>query len=154
MDLGDQVNSDLKKDFPLFIAVLNGSFMFASDLIRRFHHPCEVTFIKLFSYAGIGRNQDVMELIGLYENIAGRNVVILEDIVDSGNTLKKIVEILQEKKAQSVRVASFLKKNKTSFFKGTIDYFGYPIDDKFVVGYGMDYNGLGRNLPHIYQLIK
>ena len=138
---------------PLFIAVLNGSFLFASDIMRKITLPdAEISFIKLSSYSGTKSTGNVNELIGLNKQIKNRNVIILEDIVDTGNTLEKIIEILKEKKVASYKIATFLFKPDAYTKNINIDYIGKSIKNDFVVGYGLDYEEIGRNLPHIYKL--
>ena len=138
---------------PLFIAVLNGSFLFASDIMRKITLPdAEISFIKLSSYSGTKSTGNVNELIGLNKQIKNRNVIILEDIVDTGNTLEKIIEILKEKKVASYKIATLLFKPDAYTKNINIDYIGKSIKNDFVVGYGLDYDEIGRNLPHIYKL--
>ena len=138
---------------PLFIAVLNGSFLFASDIMRKITLPdAEISFIKLSSYSGTKSTGNVNELIGLNNQIKIRNVIILEDIVDTGNTLEKIIKILKEKKVASYKIATLLFKPDAYTKNINIDYIGKSIKNDFVVGYGLDYDEIGRNLPHIYKL--
>ena len=138
---------------PLFIAVLNGSFLFAADIMRQITIPnSEISFIKLSSYNGTESSGKVDELIGLNQNIRGRNIIILEDIIDTGNTLSKLSKILEEKEIRSIKVATLLFKPDTYEKTIPIDYIGRKISNKFVVGFGLDYNEIGRNLPHIYKL--
>ena len=138
---------------PLFIAVLNGSFLFASDIMRKITLPdAEISFIKLSSYSGTKSTGNVNELIGLNKQIKNRNVIILEDIVDTGNTLEKIIKILKEKKVASYKIATLLFKPDAYTKNINIDYIGKSIKNDFVVGYGLDYEEIGRNLPHIYKL--
>ena len=138
---------------PLFIAVLNGSFLFASDIMRKITLPdAEISFIKLSSYSGTKSTGNVNELIGLNKQIKNRNVIILEDIVDTGNTLEKIIKILKEKKVASYKSATLLFKPDAYTKNINIDYIGKSIKNDFVVGYGLDYQEIGRNLPHIYKL--
>ena len=138
---------------PLFIAVLNGSFLFASDIMRKITLPdAEISFIKLSSYSGTKSTGNVNELIGLNKQIKNRNVIILEDIIDTGNTLEKIIKILKEKKVASYKIATLLFKPDAYTKNINIDYIGKSIKNDFVVGYGLDYDEIGRNLPHIYKL--
>ena len=144
-------NSNTKK--PLFIAVLNGSFLFAADIMRRITIPnAEISFIKLSSYEGIKSNGEISELIGIKNNISGRDIIILEDIVDTGNTLEKIIELLTQEQVSSIKVATLLFKPNAYKKDLNIDYIGKSIENDFVVGYGLDYDEIGRNLPHIYKL--
>ncbi len=150
--LAAQLSADVKKSFPLFVVVLNGSFIFAADLVKQLKFPCEISFVKLASYRGTGSTGQVNELIGLTENIEGRTIVVIEDIIDTGNTLEKLFALLKDKKAKEIRVATLLFKPEA--YKKTIpvDYVGMEIKNEFVVGYGLDYDGLGRNLKDIYIL--
>jgi len=152
--LADSINRDLaNENNPLFISVLNGSFIFTADLIRLLTIPCEVTFVKLSSYEGTSTTGQVNQLIGLTENIEGRTVVILEDIVDTGITLAKLIETLNSFDPKNVKVATLLFKPDSYKGKIKIDYIGKSIPNDFIVGYGLDYNGLGRNLADIYTLV-
>lgn len=151
--LSSKINHDLKNvKVPLFLSILNGSFMFTADLLKRFQHPCEVSFIKLASYEGTSSTGTVNELIGLKENIEGRTVIIVEDIVDTGHTLAKLHSELQKKNPAKILIATLLYKPES--YKGNlkIDFIGKSIPNDFIVGYGLDYDGLGRNLPDIYTL--
>ena len=144
-------NSNTEK--PLFIAVLNGSFLFAADIMRRITIPnAEISFIKLSSYEGMKSNGEISELIGIKNNISGRNIILLEDIVDTGNTLEKIIELLNQEQVGSIKVATLLFKPNAYKKDLNIDYIGKSIENDFVVGYGLDYDEIGRNLPHIYKL--
>lgn len=145
-----RINADLEGRKPLFLIVLNGSFLFAADLVRDIRTECEVSFVKLASYHGTSSTGKVKELVGLNENIEGRDVVIVEDIVDTGNTIVHIAEQLKAKKPASVRVATLLFKPDAYKKDLPIDYYGIEIPNDFIVGYGLDYNGLGRNLRDIY----
>ena len=150
-----QVSNDLKEDeVPLFIGILNGSFLFASDFIRNFKGNCEVSFVKLSSYEGTSSTEIVNELIGINEDLTGRTVIILEDIIDTGSTLHKIYDIFRDKNVKQLKIATLLFKPDVYKKELPINYIGKSIEDTFVVGYGLDYDGLGRNLPAIYQLTK
>lgn len=144
-----QINSDLKNEMPLFVAVLNGSFMFASDLMKNIDMPCEISFVKMASYHGTQSTGVVNELIGLNQDISGRTVVIIEDIVDTGNTIEKLVGILKQKNVKDLRIATALFKPTVYKKDIKINYVGIEIPNDFVVGYGLDYDGLGRNLKDI-----
>lgn len=152
--LAHRINADLAREFPLFLVVLNGSFMFAADLLKEVNIPCEISFIKLASYHGTSSSGVVTELIGLTEEIKGRTVVVVEDIVDTGVTLEKLVAVLTKKEVKEVKIASFLLKPEA--YKKTIplNYIGMEIPNEFVVGYGLDYDGLGRNLKGVFVLKK
>jgi adenylate kinase len=144
-------NSGFKN--PLFIAVLNGSFLFAADIMRKINIPnCEISFIKLSSYLGTESTGEVNELIGLGQDIKNRNIVILEDIIDTGITLEKIILLLEKKEFNYIKVATLLFKPEAYKKDIEIDFIGKSIPNDFVVGYGLDYDEIGRNLPHIYKL--
>ncbi len=152
----DKISEKLNKDFadktPLFISVLNGAFMFTSEVIKRFNHDCEVTFVKLSSYQGTKTTHQVQQLIGLEENISDRDVIILEDIVDTGNTIEVLSNILKDKGCTTFKIATLFFKSEVYTKQINIDYLGIDIPNRFIVGYGLDYNGLGRNLTEVYQL--
>jgi len=156
----DEIANNIAKEIndsgienPLFIAVLNGSFLFAADVMRNITIPnSEISFIKLASYQGTESTGKVNELIGLSQDIKGRNIIILEDIIDTGNTLLKLTEMIESKEVASVKIATLLFKPKAYTQEIPIDYIGKSIPNKFVVGYGLDYDEIGRNLPHIYKL--
>jgi hypoxanthine phosphoribosyltransferase len=137
---------------PLFLGVLNGAFVFAADLIRAAGIECEISFIKLSSYRGTKSSGQVATVIGLEVDLAGREVILVEDIVDSGKTLHSLLPELKELGPASVAIAAFLLKPDALVYPVSIDFLGFDIPDKFVIGYGLDYDGLGRNLPGIYQL--
>lgn len=153
--VASKINHDFAKsgEIPFFISVLNGSFMFTADLLKRIAVPCEISFVKLASYQGTSSTGKVNELIGLSENVEGRTLVVLEDIVDTGITLTKLYEEFKKFNPKEIRVATLLFKPDA--YKGSIklDYVGRNIPNDFIVGYGLDYDGLGRNLPDIYTLI-
>ncbi len=152
--LADRINHDLAHEFPLFLVVLNGSFMFAADLLKEVSIPCELSFIKLASYHGTSSSGSVTELIGLTEEIKGRTVVVVEDIVDTGVTIEKLVAVLHKKEVKAVRIASFLLKPEAYKKSIPLNYVGIEIPNEFVVGYGLDYDGLGRNLKDVFVLKK
>lgn len=151
-ELGKSLSEDYGALKPLFVGVLNGSFMFASDLMKNISIPAEITFIKVSSYSGMESQGKTKELIGLNESIEGREVIVVEDIVDTGITMEGIVNELKQMGAKSVEVASLLVKPDCLQRDVTVKYTGFEIPEKFVVGYGLDYDGLGRNLKDIYQL--
>lgn len=151
--IAHQINSDYAGKNPLFVAVLNGAFMFASDLMKNIKLNCEITFVKFNSYEGTASTGTVNELIGFNQNIEGRDLILIEDIVDTGQTLEKVLNILQTKGARSVKIASLLLKPSIFNKKYAVDYVGKYIPNKFVVGFGLDYNQYGRNLGEIYQLV-
>ena len=147
-----EVAKDCKGETPLFIGILNGSFMFVSDFAKAYKGNCKISFVKLASYEGTSSTEKVKQLVGLSENIEGRTVVILEDIIDTGNTLQEIFNIFKDKKVKQLKIATLFFKPDVFKKELHIDYIGKSIPDKFIVGYGLDYDGLGRNLPEIYQL--
>jgi len=148
----DEISEELKDEIPVFIGILNGSFMVVSDFIKKYKSACEVEFVKLASYEGMNSTEEVQRLIGLNIDLANRHVVILEDIIDSGNTLQEIYTIFNNKGVKSLRIATLFYKPEASKKDLKIHNIGISIPDKFIVGYGLDYDGLGRNLPEIYQL--
>lgn len=147
-----QINEDYKDKKPLFIAILNGSFMFAADLFKEITIPSEISFIKLASYKGTKSTGSVITAIGLEAEIYNRDVIIIEDIIDTGKTLSEFLPQLHHQQAKSLKVCSLLHKKEATHYPVTINYLGFVIPDLFVVGYGLDYNGYGRNLREIYQL--
>jgi len=152
-DLAAQVKADLPKgEVPLFVGILNGCFLFAADFIREFEGDCEVSFVKLASYQGTTSTETVSELVGINEDLTGRTVIILEDIIDTGTTLQEIYNIFRDKNIAQLKIATLFFKPDVFRKELPIDYIGKSIEDKFIVGYGLDYNGLGRNYAAIYQL--
>ena len=147
-----EVYQDLGESRPVFVAVLNGSFMFAADFLRHYKGECEISFVKMSSYEGTQSTGKVHELIGLSGSVEGRDVVILEDIVDTGNTLEEIYRIFKDKKVKSFRIATLFFKPDAYKKDFKIDYVGKPIPNRFIVGYGLDFDEVGRNLPQVYQL--
>ncbi len=149
--LAKQISADYKDKTPVFLAILNGSFMFASDLIKEISTPCRVSFVKISSYQGTQTTGQLTTLIGLEESSFNQNLVIIEDIVDTGLTLEKIVTDLRSRGTKSVEVVSLLRKKSAREKNIEVKYVGFEIEDEFVLGYGMDYDGLGRNMKDIYQ---
>lgn len=147
-----QLNQDLGDENPLFVVVLNGAFMFASEVLKRFQGPCEVSFIKLTSYEGTTSTNMVHELIGLEEEVSGRTVVIIEDIVDTGTTIETLHEIIESRGCEVCKIVTLFLKPEVYNKNIKINYVGIEIPKRFIVGYGLDYNGLGRNLTEVYQL--
>ncbi len=152
--VANHINVDMETKFPLFLVVLNGAFMFAADLLKEVNVLSEVCFIKVASYAGTKSTGAVSELIGLTEEVKDRQVIIIEDIVDSGVTLEKLYGLLQKKGAKDIKVASFLLKPGSYKKNIPVDYVGIEIPNDFVVGYGLDYDGLGRNLKEVYVIAE
>ena len=151
-ELAEQLTKDYQGKKPLFIAILNGSFMFAADIFKYLTIDAEISFIKLASYRGMKSTGNIITAIGLDDDLYGRDVIILEDIVDTGKTLNEFLPKLHHQQPQSLKILALLHKAEATRFPLTIDYIGFTIPDKFVVGYGLDYDGLGRNLKEIYQL--
>jgi hypoxanthine phosphoribosyltransferase len=151
-EIAASINKDYKEKTPLFIAILNGSFMFAADLMKEVSIPSEISFVRVASYEDMQSSGDIKKLIGLSENIFNREVVVIEDIIDSGLTMSKMLEEFTSLGAKNVSIASLLTKPDNMKVDIPVKYLGFEIPDKFVVGYGLDYNGLGRNLKDIYQL--
>nr|WP_321237434.1 adenylate kinase [uncultured Psychroserpens sp.] len=148
----DEIANDMQDEIPVFVGILNGSFMFVSDFVKKYPKPCEVTFIKLASYEGLKSSEDIQRLIGLTQDLSGRKVVILEDIIDSGNTLEAIHRIFKNENVDELKIATLFYKPEAYKKDYKLHYVGREIPNKFIVGYGLDYNGLGRDLPAIYQL--
>jgi hypoxanthine phosphoribosyltransferase len=153
-ELAMQVNNDLKGKEVVFLGILNGAFLFAADLFRRIDFPARISFVKLASYQGTSSSGSVKELIGWNEDIKNKTIVVIEDIVDTGSTLERIVAELVIRKAAEVKIAAMLYKPAAYTKNIPIDYIGFEIPNDFVIGYGLDYNGLGRNLRSVYTLIK
>lgn len=147
-----RITADLKDENPIFLGILNGSFVFASDLIRKLDFPMHISFVKVASYIGTRSTGGVTELIGLNESLIGETVVIVEDIVDSGNTIEKIVKLLKDHGVKKIKIATLLLKPNAYKKDIKIDYVALEIPDDFVVGYGLDYDGWGRNIPSIYKI--
>lgn len=151
--LAQEVKADLPKDeVPIFVGILNGCFLFAADFIREYNGSCEISFVKLASYQGTSSSENVKHLVGINEDLTGRTVIILEDIIDTGNTLQEIYNIFRNLNVKKLKVVSLFFKPDVFRKELPIDYIGKNIEDKFIVGYGLDYNGLGRNYAEIYQL--
>ncbi len=151
-ELAGELNKDYAGKRPLFIAILNGSFMFTSDLFKELTIDAEICFIKLASYKGTKSTGQVITAIGLDTDINGRHIVILEDIIDTGKTMNEFLPQLRNQQPASLKVAVLLHKPEATVFPVTIDYCCFSIPNKFVLGYGLDYDGLGRNLRELYQL--
>lgn len=152
--VAERINKDLADKNPLFLAVLNGSFIFAADLMRYITIPCEISFVKLASYQGTTSTGVIKEVIGLNEELAGRTVVILEDIVDTGFTIKRMIETLGTRGPESVHVCTLLLKPGKLQVPLNVEYVAMEIPNDFIVGYGLDYDQQGRNLREIYTLVE
>lgn len=153
-EMAAQINIDYQKENPIFLSILNGAFIFTADLFREITIPAEVSFIKLKSYRKMESSGKVKELLGLEHNIFNRNIVIIEDIVDTGKTLNHILEEFTELGAKSIEILTLLHKPEANRHPVDLKYIGFEIPNKFVVGYGLDYEGQGRNLKDIYKVIE
>jgi hypoxanthine phosphoribosyltransferase len=151
--LAAEINRDLKDKNPLFLVVLNGAFIFAADLYRKITIESEISFVKLASYSGTSSTSDVKELIGLNEKLKGRHIVILEDIIDTGTTMQYLINKLLYLGVADVKLVALLFKPNAFRESYRIDYLGMEIPNEFIVGYGLDYDGFGRNLPDIYKIV-
>lgn len=151
--VANEINRDLVGKNPLFLSVLNGSFMFTADLMKHITIPCEISFVKLASYQGISSTGTIKEVIGINEDIAGRTVVIVEDIVDTGLTMQRLLETLGTRGPKDIHIASLLVKPDKLKIALNIEYVAMEIPNDFIVGYGLDYDGYGRNYPDIYTVI-
>lgn len=149
-----RINEDYKDKCPVFLGILNGAFLFASELIKRFEGDCEVSFVKLGSYQGTSSSGSVNSIMGLTDSLEGRSVIVIEDIVDTGNTLERLDTILKQEKVLEYRIASLFYKPDAYKKSLPVHYIGLEIPNDFIVGYGLDYNGLGRNLRQVYTLKK
>lgn len=149
-EVGAQLNHDLEGKDPLFLAILNGSFVFAADLMREITIPSQISFIRVSSYSGMESTGKLTEVVGLKEDIKGRTVVIVEDIIDSGFTMKGLVNTLLEREPADLRICTLLTKPGNMEVDLNIDYCAFEIPNDFIVGYGLDYDGYGRNIPGIY----
>lgn len=150
--LACDIANDIGDEIPVFVGILNGSFMVVSDFVKKYPQPCEVTFIKLASYEGVKSTEDIQRLIGLTQDLTGRTVIILEDIIDTGNTLAEVHRIFKKENVKSLKIATLFYKPEAYKKDFKIHYVGIEIPNKFIVGFGLDYNGLGRNLPEVYQI--
>ena len=149
-----KIMEDYKDKKPLFVSVLNGAFMFSSDLFKAYTNTAEICFIKLSSYRGTRSTEEVKTLIGLDQEVAGRDIIILEDIIDTGITVASLVEDLKKYNPSSIKIATLLLKPKALKTNIVPDYVGIEIPNDFILGYGLDYDGLGRNLKDIYKIVE
>ncbi len=152
--LANRIEADYSEEPPLFIAVLNGSFIFAADLLKRVQVPCEIQFVKVSSYHGTQSTGKVQQVLGLSQSIQNRKVIIIEDIIDSGLTIDFLQKELQLQNPASIAICSLLVKPKALKVPLDVSYLGFEVENHFLVGYGLDYDGLGRNLPHLYQVTE
>lgn len=153
-EVAAQINIDYKDKKPIFLSILNGAFIFTADLFREITIPAEISFIKLKSYRRMETSGKVKELLGLEHNIFNRNIIIIEDIVDTGKTLKHILEEFTDLGARSIEILTLLHKPEANSHPFNLKYVGFEIPNKFVIGYGLDYDGYGRNLKDIYKIIE
>jgi hypoxanthine phosphoribosyltransferase len=153
-NLAKQMDDDFFDEVPVFVGVLNGSFMVMGDLMKQYRGMCEVSFVKMASYEGTQSTNEVKQLIGLNQDLEGKTVVIVEDIIDTGNTIEELKAIFKDKKVKHLKIATLFFKPEAYKKDIKIDYIGIRIPNKFIVGYGLDYDGLGRNLPDVYQLAQ
>ncbi len=152
--IASEIAEDYRDQVPIFVGVLNGAFMFVSDFLKYYPHPCEVTFVKLSSYRGLTSTGIVRTLVDVPDNIEGRSVIILEDIIDTGRTLQELVHIFSNTNVKDFKIASLFYKSEAYNGEYPIDYFGMEIPNKFIVGYGLDYKEQGRNFRSVYQLTQ
>lgn len=152
--VADRINEDMKDKNPLFLAVLNGSFIFAADLMRMITIPCQISFVKLASYEGTVSTGKITEVIGINEDLAGRTVIIVEDIVDTGLTMMRMVENLGTRHPESIHICSLLVKPEKLQVDLNIEYVAMEIPNDFIVGYGLDYDQCGRELRDIYKIVE
>lgn len=152
-EIADRINHDMAGKNPLFLSVLNGSFMFAADLMKMITIPCEISFVKLASYQGVISTGSVKEVIGINENLSGRTIIIIEDIIDTGLTMKRMIESIGTRNPESVHICTLLLKPEKLQEKLDVDYVAMKIPNDFIVGYGLDYDQQGRNLRDIYTVV-
>jgi hypoxanthine phosphoribosyltransferase len=150
--MASQVEADFADETPVFVGVLNGSFRVVSDFMKHYKKPCEVSFIKLASYKGTASTNEVKQLIGLNQDLKGRTVIVIEDIVDTGNTVAELKELFKKQNVKHLKIATLFFKPEAYTKNLKLDYIGIRIPNKFIVGFGLDYDGLGRNLSEVYQL--
>ena len=147
-----QIEDDFADEIPVFVGVLNGSFMVVSDFVKKYSKPCEVSFVKMASYEGMSSTNEVKQLIGLNQDLTGRTVVVIEDIIDTGHTIVELKALFKQQNPKHFKIATLFLKPEAYKKDVKIDYIGMQIPNKFIVGFGLDYDGLGRNLPEVYQL--
>jgi len=152
--IADQISADYQGRNPVFIGVLNGCFMFIAELFKHVQLDCTLNFVKLNSYEGLNSTGKVLETLGLQEDVSERDIIIVEDIVDTGNTMSAFIQTLKKKNPNSIKICTLLSKPEVHLNSIKLDYIGFEIPNKFVVGYGLDVDGLGRNLPCLYQIFN
>lgn len=153
-EMAHKINIQYRDKEPLFLSILNGSFIFAADLFKKIEVPSRISFIKYKSYSGTASTGKIEQLIGLSEDLEDQNVIVVEDIVDTGLTMHKIIDIVKSRNPKSFTIAALLLKPGALKRPVDIEFLGFKIPNEFVVGYGMDYNGFGRNIPEIYKVVK
>jgi hypoxanthine phosphoribosyltransferase len=153
-ELAQAISNEFKNEQPLFIAVLNGSFIFAADLMKNMDFPCEIQFVKVSSYHGVQSTGKVQQVLGLSQPIKGRKVIIIEDIIDSGLTIDFLQKDLLKQEPTSISICSLLLKPAALKVQLEVQFIGFEVENNFLVGYGLDYDGLGRNLRHLYQTLE
>ena len=151
--VADEINKDYAGKRPLLLAVLNGSFMFAAELMKNLNIECEISFVKLSSYQGTTSTGVIREVLGITESLVGRDVIIVEDIVDTGFTMQRMIESLGSREPATVQIASLFIKPSCLKVPVDVKYSAFSITDRFIVGFGLDYDGLGRNLPDVYDAV-
>ena len=152
--VAEELFAEYNDEEPLFIGVLNGAFVFMADLMRQYPGPCDMSFVKVRSYSGMESTGKVTEVIGLSDRVKGRPVVLIEDIVDTGNTMVALHNIFEGHEPASLKLATLFYKPEAYKQDLPVDFVGREIGNEFIVGYGLDYDGLGRNLPHVYVLAE
>ena len=151
-NMAAQVHDDFGDETPVFVGVLNGAFMVVSDFMKHYKGPCEVSFVKMSSYEGMASTNEVKQLIGLNQDLTGRTVILIEDIIDTGNTIEGLKEMFKRQNVAHFKIATLFFKPEAYKKDIKLDYIGIRIPNKFIVGFGLDYDELGRNLPEVYQL--
>lgn len=151
--MASKINNDMEGKTPLFLVILSGAFVFAADLLRKIKVDCDITFVRLASYSGTQSTEKIKELLGLNEVLKDRTVVVVEDIIDTGHTMDDMIHKLKNLEVAEVKIATFLLKPAALRKDLKIHYVGMEIPNDFIVGYGLDYDGFGRNLPDIYKVI-
>jgi len=151
-NMAKQIADDFSDETPIFVGVLNGAFMVVSDFMKHYKSPCEVSFIKMASYEGTTSTNEVKQLIGINQDLTGKTVVLIEDIVDTGNTIEELKSLFKKQNVKHFKIATLFFKPEAYKKDIKLDYVGIRIPNKFIVGFGLDYDGLGRNLPEVYQL--
>ncbi|RZJ65643.1 MAG: hypoxanthine phosphoribosyltransferase [Flavobacterium sp.] len=153
-EMARHIEDDFQDETPVFVGILNGAFMVVADLLKKYRFPCEVSFLKLSSYEGTSSQGEVKQLIGLNQNLEGRTVIVVEDIVDTGNTIEELKALFKAQNVAHFKIATLFLKPDAYKKDIKLDYVGIRIPNKFIVGYGLDYDGLGRNLPEVYQVVE